>query len=966
MDSIRLLLRTWPGSAAISRSNRSPYRSCRTGCAIVCVLVLALAAAWPALAGPSPTPAPKEANCASDEHETVLVEPAAPPAADAGMPQAVWLDGRRLRWPTVAAAVAGEHWRLYRSARGAMRAKAGRRVEGSDASVLLHPAQGALPSDVSLRSRHVAAGVELELSVSDAMQLSDWLRDQLLLVLEDDLGRVRRATSIQHALALDAIYAEAADEQALGASILTGRDPDAGQGRAVRTVFRLWAPTARRVALCLEAPAAGHRVPPPPSLRSMQRDARTGIWTQVSGGDLSGWRYRYIVDVVVPGAGLLRNRVTDPYALALTADSRRSVVVALDDPALRPPGWRTHAVPATVAAPTDMVVYELHVRDFSVLDASVPAEHRGKYLATTHADSAGMRHLRALAQAGVTDLHLLPVFDIGTIPERGCTTPDPAELARHGPASETQQALVMAGAAGDCYNWGYDPLHYTVPEGSYAVDADDPGARIVEFRRMVQALHAAGLRVGMDVVYNHTTASGRHRLSVLDRIVPGYYHRLDAAGRVERSTCCDNTATEHRMMARLMSDSVLTWARDYRIDSFRFDLMGHQPRDAMVELKARLARELGRDIPLIGEGWNFGEVADGARFVQASQRSLNGTGIGTFSDRARDALRGRGGPHEQGWLNGLVYDPHPAAPPRNRDDLLRAADMARVGLAGSIRDVVQHTRDGLHLPLAQIPYGDQPAGYVSEPAEVVNYVENHDNHTLFDHHVTRLPPHVSPMDRARVQVLGMATTALSQGIAYFHAGTELLRSKSMDGNSFDSGDWFNRLDWTGLDNGFGSGLPPREGNAELWPIVRPMLADASIKPGPAEIAYARNALLDVLRIRSSSTLWRMRSAQQVRERLVFHNTGPEQVATVLAWELRGQGMAGARYGRVVAFISADTARRDLVVSALAGLSLQLHPVHRDPGAADDRVAKQAHYEPSSGRFALPPRSVVVFVEDGSD
>jgi len=963
---MQLLLRVWLAPQAMPDPKGSPHRSGRTGCVIVGVLALVLAASSPALAGPLPSPAPKEANCASDEHETVLVAPAAPSAAGAGMPQAVWLDGRRLRWPTVAAAVAGERWRLYRSARGAMRAEPGRRVEGSDASVPLHPAQGGLPSEVSLRSRHVAAGVELELSGTDATQLGDWLRDQLLLVLEDDLGRVRRATSIQHALALDAIYAKAEYEQALGASILTGRDPDAGQGRAVRTVFRLWAPTARRVALCLEAPAAGHRAPPPPSLRSMQRDARTGIWTHVSGGDLSGWRYRYIVDVVVPGAGLLRNRVTDPYSLALTADSRRSVVVALDDPTLQPPGWRTHAVPATVAAPTDMVVYELHVRDFSAGDASVPAEHRGKYLATTHADSAGMRHLRALAQAGVTDLHLLPVFDIGTIPERGCTTPDLAELARHGAASETQQALVMAGAAGDCYNWGYDPLHYTVPEGSYAVDADDPGARIVEFRRMVQALHAAGLRVGMDVVYNHTTASGRHRLSVLDRIVPGYYHRLDAAGRVERSTCCDNTATEHRMMARLMSDSVLTWAREYRIDSFRFDLMGHQPRDAMVELKARLARELGREIPLIGEGWNFGEVADGARFVQASQRSLNGTGIGTFSDRARDALRGRGGPHEQGWLNGLVYDPHPAAPPRSRDDLLRAADMARVGLAGSIRDVVLHTRDGRQLPMVQIPYGDQPAGYVSEPDEVVNYVENHDNHTLFDHHVTRLPPHVSPMDRARVQALGMATTALSQGIAYFHAGIELLRSKSMDGNSFDSGDWFNRLDWAGHDNGFGSGLPPREGNAELWPIVRSLLADASIKPGPAEIAYARNALLDVLRIRSSSTLWRMRSAQQVRERLVFHNTGPDQVATVLAWELRGQGMAGARYGRVVAFISADPARRELVVPALAGLSLQLHPVHREPGAADVRVANEAHYESSTGRFALPPRSVVVFVEDGSD
>ena len=157
---------------------------------------------------------------------------------------------------------------------------------------------------------------------------------------------------------------------------------------------------------------------------------------------------------------------------------------------------------------------------------------------------------------------------------------------------------------------------------------------------MVQALHRAGLRVGMDVVYNHTTVSGQEPRSVLDRIVPGYYHRLDAAGAVERSTCCDNTATEHAMMARLMADSVALWAQHHRIDSFRFDLMGHQPRAAMEAVQSAANAAAGRHVPLLGEGWNFGEVADGKRFVQASQLSLNDSGIGTFSDRARDAVRG--------------------------------------------------------------------------------------------------------------------------------------------------------------------------------------------------------------------------------------------------------------------------------------------------------------------------------------
>jgi pullulanase/glycogen debranching enzyme len=177
------------------------------------------------------------------------------------------------------------------------------------------------------------------------------------------------------------------------------------------------------------------------------------------------------------------------------------------------------------------VIYELHVRDFSLGDASVRPDYRGKYLAFTLADTDGMRQLRALAAAGITDVHLLPVFDFGSVPELGCVTPSPAGT-RDG---ETQQQAVTAVSAHDCFNWGYDPVHFTAPEGSYATDPADGAVRIVEFRRMVQALHRAGLRVGMDVVYNHTYASGQDRWSVLDRIVPGYYHRLDEAGRVATS-----------------------------------------------------------------------------------------------------------------------------------------------------------------------------------------------------------------------------------------------------------------------------------------------------------------------------------------------------------------------------------------------------------------------------------------------
>ena len=525
-------------------------------------------------------------------------------------------------------------------------------------------------------------------------------------------------------------------------------------------------------------------------------------------------------------------------------------------------------------------------------------------------------------------------------------------------------------SARDCFNWGYDPVHFTAPEGSYATDAADGATRILEFRGMVQALHGAGLRVGMDVVYNHMYAAGQDDWSVLDRIVPGYYHRLDAAGRVTTSTCCFNTATEHRMMAKLMIDSAVTWAREYRIDSFRFDLMGHQPRSAMEELQRAVNTATGRDVLLLGEGWNFGEVADGARFVQASQLSLNGSGIGTFSDRARDAIRGGGAGDSgerqvtaQGFVNGLFYDRNELAPDSvSRRELMQSADMVRVGLAGSLRDYRLQTYDGSERTLEQITYGgNQPAGYVTSPAEVVNYVENHDNQTLYDLNVLKLPQGTSTAERARVQILAAALNAFSQGIAYFHAGMELLRSKSMDRNSFNSGDWFNRIDWSGRENTFGSGLPPAPDNQASWPLMRPRLADPSLRPTQADMQWTRAAFEDLLRIRASSSLFRLPTADAVQQRLAFFNTGPQQEPAVVAGHLRGDGYPGAGFAEILYLVNVDTRQHDLELATERGKAYVLHPVHRSPSAADRRAADQARYDAASGRFVIPPRTAVVFV-----
>ncbi|HEY0503245.1 MAG TPA: alpha-1,6-glucosidase domain-containing protein [Lysobacter sp.] len=895
------------------------------------------------LAGPAEARVPSLADCDLPEYATTLA-PAARSETDA---RAYWLDAQVLKWPKQ---TGPGRYRLYHSARGQLRAERGQRVQGADTRIVLEVADP-LPAALSERFGFVEDGVVLAVTRNDRAQVPALLVGQLLLVREDEAGRVLDASYVQSPGALDNLFAQAGQDPALGVT-----------AAADRAGFRLWAPTAQAVAVCVYADGTGKAT----RIASLQRDAATGTWSTGIAADLRTQYYTYLVDVFVPGTGLVRNRVTDPYSIGLTTDSRRSYIADLDDAALKPPGWEDAARPAPLAAQTDMSIYELHVRDFSVGDATVPEAHRGKYLAFTDTQSDGMRHLRALREAGLSDVHLLPVFDIATISEAGCTTPTVPDTAAD---SEAQQAAVMAQAARDCFNWGYDPYHYNVPEGSYASDPADAAVRIREFRAMVQGLHAAGLRVGMDVVYNHTTVSGQAERSVLDRIVPGYYQRLDATGKVERSTCCDNTATEHMMMAKLMIDSVVLWARHYRIDSFRFDLMGHQPRAAMETLRQRVDAAADRHVNLIGEGWNFGEIADGKRFVQASQLSLNGSGIGTFSDRARDANRGGGCCDSgaaiiagQGFLNGLHYAPNALSRGKHsRADLLKAADLVRGGLAGTLRDYMLRTADGSEKALAAIDYKGQPAGYASRPDEVVNYVENHDNQTLFDINVMKLPRDTSPADRARVQLLGAALVAFGQGVAYFHAGMDVLRSKSLDRNSFDSGDWFNRLDWTYHDNYYGTGLPPQPDNGKDWDLLRPLLADAAaVKPAPADIAWMRDAFRDLLRIRASSTLFRMRETNDVQRRLHFRNTGPEQNPVVIAAHLDGEGYDGANFRDVLYLLNVSPAAQTLVLPEEAGKRYVLHPVLRAEDVTDRRV-REAKFEARNGRFVVPARTAVVYV-----
>ncbi|MEV4664648.1 pullulanase-type alpha-1,6-glucosidase [Micromonospora echinofusca] len=804
---------------------------------------------------------------------------------------------------------------------------------------------------------HLWAHGAFTLDRRDLAKVPAALRGQLLVTERDAEGALLAATGVQIPGVLDDVYARATDAR-LGPTF-AGRVP----------TLSLWAPTARQVSLQLfDSPTAT------PRTVAMRRDDRTGVWSVRGSRDWTGRYYRYQVQAWQPATQqLVTASVTDPYSLALAPDSTHSQIVDLTDPALAPAGWAKLRKPAAVPS-TKVQISELSVRDFSVADTTVPGERRGTYLAFTDPGTAGMKHLKALGDAGVTHLHLLPAFDFATIPERRADQRQPAcDLAALPPDSEQQQKCVAAVADTDGYNWGYDPLHYTVPEGGYAVDP--AGAkRTTEFRQMVAGVNGAGLRVVMDVVYNHTSAAGADPKSVLDQIVPGYYHRLLDDGAVANSTCCANTAPEHAMMGKLVVDSLVTWARAYKVDGFRFDLMGHHPkanilavRKALDELTVARDGVDGRKILLYGEGWNFGEVADDARFTQATQANMAGTGIGTFNDRLRDAVRGGGpfdaNPRVQGFASGLFTDPNGddvnGSTAQQRARLLHQHDLIKVGLTGNLRGYRFTDSSGRQVTGAQVDYNGSPAGYTAAPGEAVTYVDAHDNEILYDALAYKLPQDTPAADRARMQVLALSTVVMGQGPGFVTTGTERLRSKSLDRNSYNSGDWFNQIRWDcAQGNGFGAGLPPEQDNRDKWPYAKPLLADPALVPDCAAIDLADARYAELLKIRGSSPVFGLTTAEQVQKRVAFPLSGAAETPGVLTMTLDGRGLDG-RWKSVTVVFNATPETATQRLTGLRGADVALHPVLR---TSADEALRTASFDRASGTFTVPARSVAVFVQ----
>ena len=494
------------------------------------------------------------------------------------------------------------------------------------------------------------------------------------------------------------------------------------------TAFRLWAPTAQSVKLRLYR-SGTHGTEDLIDQIDMLPDVQ-GTWTLRRSGDLQGLYYTYLVE---------RDGVTkeacDPYARSTGVNGRRAMI--LDLRSTDPAGWDTDRNPRANCRSVDAVVYELHLRDLSC-DRSSGITHKGKFLGLTetgtknaYGQPTGLDHIKKL---GVTHVQMLPLYDFGSIDE--ADTENPA------------------------YNWGYDPLNYNVPEGSYSTDPFHGDVRVRELKQMIKALHDAGLGVVMDVVYNHVYDAGRF---CFNRIVPGYFSRCDRYGRYSNGSGCGNdTASERSMVRKYIVDSVLYWATEYHMDGFRFDLAGLLDVQTIREIMAAV-HAVRPDVLFYGEGWHMQTQLTKREIPLATQsNALLLPGFGFFNDSARDALKGTVFDNEApGYVSG--------AP----------------GLEGEVREAFF----GLNK-------------WCNDPAQSVNYVSCHDNMALIDR-LTLSAPHANAEELRRMNCLAAAITILSQGMPLMQAGEEFLRSKPLPGggydeNSYKSPDRVNSIKWNTL------------------------------------------------------------------------------------------------------------------------------------------------------------------------
>jgi pullulanase len=538
-----------------------------------------------------------------------------------------------------------------------------------------------------------------------------------------------------------------------------------------RSNFRIWAPTAQNAQLLIYENGTGGEI----LQRLAMEKGKDGTWWTVTGGDQAGKFYTFRVEI----NGKWMNEVPDPYAKAVGVNGQRAMIIDLHK--TNPAGWNKTPAPL-FKNKTDAIIYELHIRDASISSSS-GIQHKGKFLGLTEAgttnaagQSTGLDHLKEL---GVTHVHLLPSYDYNSVDE---TKPDAK------------------------YNWGYDPLNYNVPEGSYSTNPYDGATRIKEFKQLIQTFHANGLRVVMDVVYNHTALT---ETSNFNQLVPGYYYRQTKDGKFSNATACGNeTASERPMFRKFMLESMRYWVQEYQVDGFRIDLMGVHDI-ATMNLISKELHKIKPDIILYGEGWTAGAspLPDSLRAIKANAYKLDR--IAVFSDDLRDGIKGSVFEHtDKGFASGKPG----------------MEESVKFGLAASCK----HPQ----VDYSKVNYSKAP--YAAAPWQTVSYCECHDNHVLWDK-LSISAKEATVEERINMHKLALSIVLTSQGIVFLHAGTEFLRSKRGVENSFESPDSINRIDW---------GL--KTANKEVFEYVKALI-----------------------KLRKEHPAFRMTTAKEIRDNLLF-------------------------------------------------------------------------------------------------
>lgn len=497
------------------------------------------------------------------------------------------------------------------------------------------------------------------------------------------------------------------------------------------SLFKVWSPVAKDIKVLLYAEGDCGQVV---RKLDMTQDQQ-GIWQVKEQGDLKGMYYTYLVT-----QDNECYEVVDPYAKAVGVNGNRAMILDLKE--TNPEGWESQSIPY-LESPTDAIIYELHIRDLS-MDQNSGIKNKGKYLGLTEhgthtvkGDKTGLDHLKEL---GITHVQLLPCYDYISVDE---TKPE-----------------------GFGYNWGYDPQNYNAPEGSYSTDPYHGEVRIKEFKEVIMTLHNEGIGVIMDVVYNHTAQGEDSKLNLL---VPHYYHRVLENGEYSNGSACGNEiASERYMVRKMIVDSLVHWTTEYKIDGFRFDLMGILDIETMNEI-SRTLRRIRPDILLYGEGWTGGECAIDEERRAMKKNTMQLEKIGVFSDDIRDAIKGS------------VFD---AKAPGFVSGGMDQEESIKFGIVAATRhDEVDYEK---------VNYSDEP--YAREPGQCINYVSVHDDLTLWDK-LKLSAKTATDEERIRMQKLSIAIVLLAQGVPLLHAGADFLRSKFGVHNSYKSPDRINCIKW---------------------------------------------------------------------------------------------------------------------------------------------------------------------------